>query len=188
MAVLWSFWNEWRYTLKRARLQGKYESVSSESLHLLEESIKKFFSQIHVESCILHLHNWSVYTHTIQTHLLYKALRSKLLSARYSSERPRSINTDSGSLKPSSARRPRLYHPCGRTVWLTHTYGHGQLWINTKNTHTARKSIKEANLWVVPLCCQCVHLCCRKQVFLLVTLPLIQQVTHSNQSWNRVRR
>lgn len=54
---------------------------------------------------------FGTHTNACGTHLEYKVLRSERLSARYSSERPSSHSIDNGSLKPSSTRRPRLYHP-----------------------------------------------------------------------------
>lgn len=58
-----------------------------------------------------------------------------------------------------------------------------QLWIQAD----LKINLEEADLWLLPQCCLCVHLCCRFKVSLPATVPLIQQVAHLYQGWRDMK-
>lgn len=77
----------------------------------------------------------------------------------------------------------------GYTIPVEQQYGldthvdTAQLWIQAD----LKINLAEADLWLLPQCCLCVHLCCRFKVSLPATGPLIQQVAHLYQGWRDMK-
>lgn len=174
---LYSFWRDWRYTLKRARLQGTYESVFSESLHLKKKNIHFFVSpsRLMLNSC------WQLRsTHTL-------TFCTKWLEAH----RHQPDRVLRGQVQPAltaAAWNPLQQGGQGYTIPAEQQYdldSHvdtAQLWIQAG----LKINLQEADLWLLAQCCFWVHLCSRFKVSMPVTPPLIQQVAQLCKGWTHI--
>lgn len=178
----YSFWIDWRYTLKRARLQGRYESVFSESLHLLKER-SGFSFQKDSSRKLFSLCTKATGAHTQQTQSRH-TFCTKYFEARRCLP-DRALRGQDQPALTAAAWNPLQQGGQGYTIPVEQQYGldthvdTAQLWIQAD----LKINLEEADLWLLPQCCLCVHLCCRFKVSLPATGPLIQQVAHLYQGW-----